>query len=60
MVQDFNNINFSINGMQSFFKEQGVEINSSDSKKLDCIFIECYTSNEIGGKKPDGVLTGDE
>ena len=60
MVQDFNNINFSINGMQSFFKEQGVEINSSDSKKLESIFNECDTTNEKGEKKPDGVLTGNE
>ena len=60
MVQDFSSVNFSINGMQSFFKEQGVEINASDSKKLESIFKECDTTNEKGEKKPDGVLTGDE
>ena len=60
MVQDFNNINFSINGMQTFFKEQGVEVNAGDSKKLESIFKECDTTNEKGEKKSDGVLTGAE
>ncbi len=60
MVQDFNNINFSINGMQTFFKEQGVEFSPKDSQKLESIFKECDTKNEKGEKKADGILTGDE
>lgn len=60
MVQDFSKLNFSINGMQTFFKQQGVEFSSADSQKLVSIFKECDTTNEKGEKKADGVLTGEE
>ena len=60
MVQDFSKLNFSINGMQTFFKEQGVECSPKDSQKLESIFKECDTVNENGEKEPDGVLTGKE
>ena len=60
MVQDFGKLNFSINSMQTFFKEQGVEFSSADSQKLVSIFKECDTTNEKGEKKADGILTGDE
>ena len=60
MVQDYSNINFSVNGMKSFFKDQGVEVSAGDSKKLESIFQECDTQNAKGGKGADGVLTDKE
>ena len=60
MVQDFSKLNFSISGMQTFFKEQGIEFSPKDSQKLESIFKECDTKNEKGEKKADGVLTGEE
>lgn len=60
MVLDFGKINFSIKGMQTFFKYQDVEFSPEDSQKLVSIFKECDTTNEKGEQKSDGVLTGAE
>ncbi len=60
MVPDYSNINFSVNSMQGFFKDQGVELSAGDSKKLESIFKECDTQNAKGEKGADGVLTGNE
>ena len=40
MVLDFGKINFSIKGMQTFFKYQDVEFSPEDSQKLVSIFKE--------------------
>ena len=62
-IPDYSNIKFDISSMNSFFKDQGVNIAANDTAKLNTIFKECDTEgakNEKGENIGDGVLRGQE
>ena len=62
-IPDYSNIKFDIRSMNSFFKDQGVNVAANDTAKLNTIFKECDTEgakNEKGENIGDGVLKGQE
>ena len=62
-IPDYSNIKFDIRSMNSFFKNQGVNVAANDTAKLNTIFKECDTEvakNEKGENIGDGVLKGQE
>lgn len=62
-IPDYSNIKFDMKSMNTFFKDQGVNVAAGDSAKLNTIFKECDTEgakNAKGEKKGDGVLNGQE
>ena len=62
-IPDYSNIKFDMSSMNTFFKDQGVNVAAGDSAKLNTIFKECDTEgakNSKGEKKGDGVLNGQE
>ena len=62
-IPDYSNIKFDIRSMNSFFKDQGVNVAANDTAKLNTIFQECDTEgakNEKGENIGDGVLKGQE
>lgn len=62
-IPDYSNIKFDMKSINTFFKDQGVNIAAGDSAKLNTIFKECDTEgakNEKGEKTGDGVLNGQE
>ena len=62
-IPDYSNIKFDMSSMNTFFKDQGVNVAAGDSAKLNTIFKECDTEgakNAKGEKKGDGVLNGQE
>lgn len=62
-IPDYSNIKFDISSMNSYFKDQGVNIAANDTAKLNTIFKECDTEgakNEKGENIGDGVLSGQE
>lgn len=60
MVADYSNLKMNLDGINTFFKDNGVQISAQDSAKLNSIFKECDTINAKGEQKPDGELTGEE
>lgn len=62
-IPDYSNIKFDISSMNSYFKDQGVNVAAGDTAKLNTIFKECDTEgakNEKGENIGDGVLRGQE
>ena len=62
-IPDYSNIKFDMSSMNTFFKDQGVNVAAGDTAKLNTIFKECDTEgakNAKGEKKGDGVLNGQE
>ena len=62
-IPDYSNIKFDMKSMNTFFKDQGVNVAAGDSAKLNTIFKECDTEgakNAKGEKMGDGVLNGQE
>lgn len=59
-IPDYSNLKMNLEGLNTFFKDNGVKVSSSDSAKINTIFKECDTENEQGEKKPDGILTTKE
>lgn len=62
-IPDYSNIKFDMKSMNTFFKDQGVNVAAGDTAKLNTIFKECDTEgakNEKGEKTGDGVLNGQE
>ena len=62
-IPDYSNIKFDMKSINTFFKDQGVNVAAGDSAKLNTIFKECDTEgakNEKGEKIGDGVLNGQE
>ena len=62
-IPDYSNIKFDMKSMNTFFKDQGVNVAAGDSAKLNTIFKECDTEgakNSKGEKKGDGALNGQE
>ena len=60
MVADYSNLKMNLDGINTFFKDNGVQISAQDSAKLNSIFKECDTISKKKKKKPDGELTGEE
>ena len=54
MVADYSNLKMNLDGINTFFKDNGVQISAQDSAKLNSIFKECDTINAKGEQKPDG------
>lgn len=62
-IPDYSNIKFDMSSMNTFFKDQGVNVAAGDTAKLNTIFKECDTEgakNAKGEKMGDGVLNGQE
>lgn len=62
-IPDYSNIKFDMSSMNTFFKDQGVNIAAGDTAKLNTIFKECDTEgakNTKGDNIGDGVLNGKE
>lgn len=62
-IPDYSNIKFDMNSMNTFFKDQGVNVAAGDTAKLNTIFKECDTEgakNAKGDNIGDGVLNGKE
>ena len=62
-LPDYSNIKFDMSSMNTFFKDQGVNVAAGDTAKLNTIFKECDTEgakNAKGDNIGDGVLNGKE
>ena len=45
-IPDYSNIKFDIRSMNSFFKNQGVNVAANDTAKLNTIYKECDTEGD--------------
>ncbi len=60
MSLDYGDLKMNLEGMNKFFRDNGVKLNSKDTAKINTIFSECDVENTNGEEKPDGELTGQE
>ena len=60
MIPDYSNLKMNLEGINTFFKDNGVNISAKDRDMLNSIFKECDTTNANGENKADGELTGKE
>lgn len=54
------NVSFNLTSFNNFLKESKINLSETDLSGLNTIFSECDTVSELGEKRPDGKLTGDE
>lgn len=62
-ISDYSNLKANMQGMQQFFKDNGVQISAKDSQTIASIFKQCDTEGkkDANGKEVgDGVLNEKE
>ena len=58
MIPDYTNLKMNLEGLNTFFQDNGVKISAEDREKINSIFKECDIAGANNEQKADGELTG--